>query len=73
MLAQVESASLGWRGYFFVLNDLRRRQTLRRPEFKSLMNWGKADIDRQKERVKAIDAKEDFRACVEAEDASESM
>jgi hypothetical protein len=32
--------------------------------FRSLLSWVKADIDRQAERVRATDAKEDFRAYV---------
>ncbi len=64
---------MGWRNYFFVLNDLRCRETLKSPEFKSLMSWVKADIDRQRARVEAIDAKEDFRAYVESQEASEQM
>ena len=64
------AASLGWRGYFFVLNDLRWQQTLQQPEFRSILSGLKAAIDRQRERVEAIDAKEDFRAYVEARGAS---
>ena len=43
------------------------------PEFKSLMSWLKADIDRQRERIEAIELKEDFRAYVEAWDTSGQM
>jgi hypothetical protein len=39
--------------------------------FKLLLSQVKADIDRQAERVEAIDAKEDFRAYVEALEAAE--
>ena len=59
------AASMGWRNYFYVLNDLRWQDTLQNPEFKSLMSWVKADIDRQRERVEAINRREDFRALVE--------
>lgn len=73
-LATLESAaSMGWRNYFFVLNDLRWQETLQSPEFKSLLSWVKVDIDRQRERVEAVDAKEDFRAYVDADDAPQQM
>jgi TolB-like protein/Flp pilus assembly protein TadD len=73
-LATLESAaSLGWRNYFFVLNDQRWQETMELPEFKSLMSWVKADIDRQRERIEAIELKEDFRAYVEAWDTSGQM
>ncbi len=73
-LATLESAaSMGWRNYFFVLNDLRWQETLQRPEFKSLMSWVKADIDRQRGRVEAVDAKDDFRAYVKSAEAPEQM
>jgi hypothetical protein len=72
--ATLESAaSFGWRNYFFVLNDQRWQETMELPEFKSLMSWVKADIDRQRERVEAIESKEDFRAYVEARDTSGRM
>jgi len=32
------------------------------PEFKSLLSWVKADLDRQRKTVEAADAQEDFRA-----------
>ncbi len=66
-LATLESAaSMGWRTYYFVLNDQRWQETMGLPEFKSLMSWLKADIDRQRERIEAIELKEDFRAYVGA-------
>ena len=67
------AASLGWRNYFFVLNDQRWQPTLQQAEFKSLLSWVKADIDRQRERVEATDAKEDFRAYVEERSATGQM
>lgn len=73
-LATLESAaSMGWRDYFFVLSDLRWQEALQSPEFKSLMSWVKADIDRQRERVEATDRKEDFRTFVEQTEAFEQM
>ena len=66
-LATLESAaSMGWRNYYFVLNDLRWQETQQNSEFKFLVSWVKADIDRQRGRVEAVDAKEDFRANVGA-------
>ena len=60
-LATLESAaSMGWRNYYFVLNDLRWQETQQNSEFKSLVSWVKADIDRQRGRVEAVDAKEGF-------------
>ena len=49
------------------------QETLQSPEFKSLLSWLKVDIDRQRERVEAVDAKEDIRAYIEAEEASAHM
>ncbi len=73
-LATLESAaSMGWRDYFFVINDVRWQEAMQSPEFKSLMSWVKADIDRQRERVEATDMKEDFRAFVEQTEAFEQM
>ncbi len=73
-LATLESAaSLGWRDDLFVLNDQRWQAAMELPEFKSLMSWVKADIDRQRVRVEAIDVKEDFRAYIASEEASAQM
>ena len=61
-----ESAvNIGWRNYLFVVNDPRWQEILENPEFKSQMAFVKSDLDRQSERIRAIDVKENFRAIVE--------
>ena len=65
-LDSLESAvSMGWRNYYAIVNDQRWAETLQAPEFKSLLSWVKADLDRQRSKVEAADAEEDFRAVVE--------
>ncbi len=61
-LKTLESATdLGWRNYYFVVNDHRWAEVLALPEFKSLLSKVKADIVWQRSKVEAADAKEDFR------------
>ena len=65
-LESLESAvSLGWQNYYAIVNDQRWAEVLREPEFVSLLSWVKAGLDRQRSKVAAADAKEDFRADVE--------
>ena len=52
----------GWRDYFFILHDHRWQPVIDMPKFRSLCSWVQADIDRQRARVEATDAAEDFRA-----------
>lgn len=48
-LDTLESASgLGWRNCYFIVNDRRWAEVLELPEFKSLLSWVKADLDRQR-------------------------
>lgn len=65
-LESLESAvSLGWRNYYAIVNDQRWAKVVESPEFVSLLSWVKADLDRQRSKVEAADAEEDFRAVVE--------
>lgn len=65
-LESLESAvSLGWQNYYAIVNDQRWAEALQEPEFVSLLSWVKAGLDRQRSKVEAADAKEDFRADVE--------
>ena len=56
----------GWRNYAFIVHDPRWQIFLSEPAVQSLMNFVKADIDRQRLQVEKIDADEDFRVEVDA-------
>lgn len=65
-ISAFESAvDVGWRNYYYVVNDRRWGDVLERPAMKSLLAFVKADLDRQRRRIEAIDAEENFRAVVE--------
>lgn len=73
-LESLESAvSLGWQNYYAIVNDQRWAEALQEPEFVSLLSWVKAGLDRQRSKVEAIDAEEDFRAVVERLFPEESL
>lgn len=66
-VASFEAAvDTGWlMNYYFVVNDPRWQDFLQRPEMQSLISFVKVSLDRQRERVEANNAKEDFRSLVE--------
>ena len=56
----------GWRGYYYIAHDPRWAEFLELPEVTELMRFVKADLDRQAERVKEVDATDGFRDFAES-------
>jgi tetratricopeptide (TPR) repeat protein len=61
-----EAAEAGWRGYYAVLRDPRWDALRDHPRFRAVMAKIKADIDRQRARLVAIEAEDDFVAKFDA-------
>jgi hypothetical protein len=60
------AADAGWRGYYAAQRDPRWNAVRARPEFQTIMADVKADLDRQRAQLEAIDAEDDFIARYEA-------
>jgi TolB-like protein/Tfp pilus assembly protein PilF len=61
-----EAAEAGWRGYYAVLRDPRWDALRDHPRFRAVMAKIKKDIDRQRARLEAIEADDDFEASFDA-------
>jgi TolB-like protein/Tfp pilus assembly protein PilF len=68
LLERAERA--GWRDYFGILNDPRWDAVRQEPRFQAIMARVKADIDRQRAVVEAVDREDDFVAVLDAVIAS---
>jgi TolB-like protein len=64
LLEQAEQA--GWRRYYVAQRDPRWQALHEEPRFQAILARVKADIDRQRARVEAIDAEDDFEARLDA-------
>ena len=53
---------LGWANYYGIVNDPAWADTMQTPEFQALLAEAKANNDRQRAIVEAVDAENDFRA-----------
>ncbi len=56
-----QAVELGWANYYGVVNDPAWAATLEKPGFQALLAEAKANNDRQREIVEAVDAEHDFR------------
>ena len=56
----------GWRDYRFIIRDPRWQRIIDNPRLRSALAYVQADLDRQRQRVEAIDATDDFRSRLDA-------
>jgi TolB-like protein/tetratricopeptide (TPR) repeat protein len=62
-----QALELGWANYYGIVNDPAWAETLEAPKFQAVLAEAKANNDRQRAIVEAVDAEHDFRAEFEQE------
>jgi len=60
-----QAVAAGWRDYYAEVSDPRWARLRDNPDYQALMAEVKADVDRQRAEVEAIDAREDFPALLD--------